>query len=181
MKQAIHQILSLLVIIFLSITCTEEPAGPDISDDLKPHGSITGYIYGIMNKTPLKDVLVSVNADSAQAGVSDATGKFTVGQVLAGTYTLRFTHRDFEDDSTYSITISTGVDDTLEDTVRLSLAYYILKGKVVYNATPLPGAGVAVAGTPYSTLTDENGSFVVTNISRRSNRMKWYALSLCRQ
>ncbi len=162
--------ISLLSILF--ITCTEDPAGPGISEDLKPHGSITGYIYGIMDNVPLKGVLVSVNADSAQAGISDATGKFTVGQVMAGSFTLCFTHRDFEDDSTYTITISTGVDDTLGDTVRLSLAWYILKGKVVYNTTPLPGAGVAISGTPFSTLTDENGSFIIPNISRRSNKIK---------
>ncbi len=55
------------IILFLFLTCTEEPAGPDVSEDLKPHGSITGYIYGIMGEIPIKDVLVSVNADSADA------------------------------------------------------------------------------------------------------------------
>ena len=53
MKQAIHLILSLLVVILIAITCTEEPAGPEISEDLKPHGSITCYIYNIMEMKPV--------------------------------------------------------------------------------------------------------------------------------
>ncbi len=80
MKQAIHQILSLLVVILIAITCTEEPAGPDISDDLKPKGTITGWVYDAWNR-PIKDVLVSVDADSSVACVSDATGLFRVGRL----------------------------------------------------------------------------------------------------
>ncbi len=166
MKHITSLIMTICLLLFLFITCTEEPAGPDIDPDLKPHGSITGYIYGIMDKTPLKDVLVSVNADSAQAGVSDGTGKFTVGQVLAGTYTLRFTHREYDNDSSFSVTITTGVDDTLDDTVRLSLASYMIAGRVVFNGAPVPGAGVALAGYPLSTLTGIDGSFFLAKIPK---------------
>jgi len=70
MKQDIYLILLLLVIVLLTITCTEEPAGPDISDDLKPKGTITGWVYDMWNK-PIKDVLVSVNADSVIAGLKE--------------------------------------------------------------------------------------------------------------
>ena len=117
-----------LITFLVFLTCTKDPSGPDISDDLKPKGSITGWVYDMWGD-PISDVLVSVNADSADAGVSDATGKFTVGQVMAGTYTLRFTHHNYENDSTWLITISTGINDTLDDTVQLSYAYYILKGR----------------------------------------------------
>ncbi len=156
------------IIVFLFITCTEDPAGPGISDDLKPKGSITGWVYDIMNSRPQEGVLVSINADSADADVSDASGKFTVGNVLAGTYTLRFTHRNFDNDSTHTITISTGVNDTLADTVRLSYAFYILKGRIVYNSSPIPGAGVALAGYPITTLTDGTGMYILNNVPKNS-------------
>lgn len=160
--------VSLIALLF--ITCTKDPAGPDISDDLKPKGTITGYVYDMWNK-PIKDVLVSVNADSAVPGLSKANGQFTIGNVLAGTYTLRFTHRYYEDDSTYLITLDQGVDDTLDDTVKLSYAYYILAGRVVYNSTPVPGAGVALAGYPISTLTDVMGQFILDHVPK-STRIK---------
>ena len=172
--KVIAKLFSFLLIqsFILFFSCTEKPSGPNISDELKPHGSITGYIYSLLDNQPVKDVLVSVNADSARAGISDATGNFTVGKVTAGTYTLRFIHRDYDDNPSYTVTVEQGVDDTLSDTVWLSYAYYTLKGNVVYNTTQLPGAGVAVSGTPYSTLTDLNGSFLLTMIPCRLNAIK---------
>ena len=58
-----------LLAVILFFSCTKDPAGPDISDDLKPKGSIAGWVYNAWNR-PLKDVLVSVDADSAVPGVS---------------------------------------------------------------------------------------------------------------
>ena len=165
MKHSALLTLSLSLIILITITCTKDPAGPDISDDLKPKGTITGYIYDMWNR-PLKDVLVSVDADSAVPGVSKETGLFTVGKVMEGTYVLRFTHRDYDNDSSYIVTVEQGVNDTLTDTVRLSYAYYILKGRVIYNTSPVPGAGVSAAGYPLSTLTDETGTYVLDRIPK---------------
>ncbi len=66
MKDAIYLNFSLLLIILMTITCTEDPAGPDISDDLKLKGNIIGYVYDMWDN-PIKDVVVSINADSVIA------------------------------------------------------------------------------------------------------------------
>ncbi len=165
MKHAIHLILSLSAIILISITCTEEPAGPDISDDLKPKGTITGWVYDMWNR-PIKDVLVSVNADSADAGVSTATGQFIVGNVREGTYVLRFTHRDYEDNPICTVTVSLGVDDTVITPVPLSYRYYILQGNVTVNGAPQAGAGVAIADYTEGALTGPGGSFILRQVPK---------------
>ena len=172
--------LLLLTVILLPIilftTCTEDPASSDISGDLKPKGTITGYVYNMWGN-PIKDVLVSISADSAVPGVSKETGLFTVGKVMAGTHVLHFSHIDYEDDSTYSVTIAQGVDDTLSDTVYLSYKYFILKGKVVSNGQPVDFAGVVIDNLLLSTLTNTDGYYLFDKVRKEDEFKLIYAKS----
>ncbi len=56
MRHITSYILTLILLPTIFITCTEDPAGPDISDDLKPKGTITGWVYDMWNRA-IKDVL----------------------------------------------------------------------------------------------------------------------------
>lgn len=163
MKYWIFLTLSFLIIVFISITCTEDPAGPDTW--IKPTAAITGWVYDMWNR-PIKDVLVSVNADSAVPGVSDVTGQFIIGKVKEGTYLLRFTHRDYEDNPSCTVSVEQGVDDTVPTPVKLSYAYYILKGIVSVNGSPQAAAGVAVADYTEGALTGPGGSFILKQVPK---------------
>ena len=165
MKHAIYLSFSLLLIILMTITCTEDPAGPGISDDLKPKGNIVGWVYDMWNQ-PLKDVLVSVDADSSVPCVSDAAGLFKVGQVKEGTYILRFTHRDYEDNPTCSVTVALGVDDTVFTPVQLSYAYYIIRGQITIDGIPQTGAGVCVADYTEGMMTGSGGDFILRKVPK---------------
>ena len=97
--------LALCIPAVFFIYCAKK--SPTQVDDGDFSGSITGYIYSRLTHAPLKDVLVTINADSAHAGLSDANGKFVIGQVKAGTHELHFMRRDYED--TTGITATTGI------------------------------------------------------------------------
>ena len=78
-QQAANLILSLLVIILIAITCTENPAGPDISDDLKPKGSITGWVYDAWNRPPMTNASIaqqSLSPSMCSAITSDCKSKY---------------------------------------------------------------------------------------------------------
>ena len=157
----------LLMATFIAITCTEDPAGPGISDDLKPKGTITGWIYNKQGN-PLKDVLVSIDSDSATPCMSDVSGMFKVGRVLPGTYTLHFSHLDYEDNPSFIVTVDQGVDDTLTDTVFLSYKYFILKGKIIFSGSPVVMAGVVLDNILMSTLTNSDGLYLFDKVRKES-------------
>ena len=163
MKYSTFLIVSLTILINFAITCIKDPASSDISDDLKPKGSITGWIYNNFG-SPLKDVIVSIDSDSATPGVSDSSGKFTVGRILPGTYTLHFSHLDFEDNPSITVTVEQGVDDTLDETVYLSYRYFILKGKVTFGGSPVAMAGVVIDNLCMSTLTNSEGLYIFNKV-----------------
>ena len=157
-------VFSILCCFLFLLNCGKEPTKPNLSSELKPKGSITGIVTD-RKSHPLSGVIVSVNADSAIPGVSSGSGSFVVGSVMAGTYALQFLHRDYSSDTTYTITISTGQDLRMPDTVKLSYAYYILAGRVINNSGyGVPGVGVTVAGTALTTLTDENGEYIIPRV-----------------
>ena len=167
MRHIALQIFKLLLLLAIFMTCTEDPAGPDISDDLKPKGTITGWIYNKQG-TPLKDVLVSIDSDSATPCMSDVSGMFKVGRVLPGTYTLHFSHLEFEDNPSYTVTVEQGVDDTLDETVYLSYRYFILKGRITFGGSPVVMAGVVIDNLCISTLTNSEGLYIFNKVLKES-------------
>jgi hypothetical protein len=128
-------------------------------------GHITGYVFDKHHK-PIKNVFVSINADSATPGVTDVQGFFTVGSVQQGTHVLHFTSPDFDDDSSYHVTLAIAEKVKLKDTVKLSSAYYIVAGKVEHNNSEVPAAGVSVVGYSMFTLAGPDGAFVLDRIRK---------------
>ncbi len=101
--------------------------------------------------------------------MSTATGQFIVGNVREGSYVLRFTHRDYEDNPTCTVAVSLGVDDTVITPVQLSYAYYIIRGQVTINGIPQTGAGVCVADYTEGMMTGTAGDFILKHVPKKDS------------
>jgi hypothetical protein len=161
MKKSILLLAALSALFFA--TCNKSPTKPDTRADLKPRGTITGFVADKRGR-PIGGVIVSVSPSSGTPGVSAVTGYFTVTELVAGNYVLSFLHRDYICSTAVNASVGEGQTLPLSDTVNLSYTYYILKGHVVYNGSGVPGVGVSVAGTAMTTLTDENGEYTIPRV-----------------
>jgi uncharacterized protein (TIGR02145 family) len=155
---------ALLIAAFVFLFCTKE--SPTQSQEKDYTGTISGFVYSHLTGKPQPGVLVTINADSAQASVSDATGRFYIGAVKAGSHALHFTSGDYEDTAGIVVTVAKGEDVKIRDTIRLNYRYYILSGQILYGSSPIPGAGVAVGNTPISSLVGTDGKFTLDKVPK---------------
>ena len=160
--------------LILMLSCTKEKptsAGPGSQKDYT--GTIIGYVSSQLTGMPLKGVTVFINADSAVPAISSADGSFEIGKVSEGAHRIHFSHIDYEDDSTVTVTLSMGENKKLADTVRLSYAYYILKGKVLSTTGgTVVGAGVVCANTGKSSISDDAGNYIIDRLSKTGDNFK---------
>ena len=160
--------------LILMLSCTKEKptsAGPGSQKDYT--GTISGYVSSQLTGMPLKGVTVFINADSAVPAISSADGSFEIGKVSEGAHRIHFSHMDYEDDSTVTVTLSMGENKKLADTVRLSYAYYILKGKVLSTTGgTVVGAGVVCANTGKSSISDDAGNYIIDRLSKTGDNFK---------
>jgi hypothetical protein len=160
---AVLAVFSAMLFVLLLTCAKKSPTAPEEKDFT---GSISGYVFSRLTGSPAPGVLVSINADSAQAGVTDPMGRFMIGVVKAGTHELHFTHADLEDTNNIVVTVEKGEDVALDDTVRLTYRYYILSGRILYGSSPIPGAGVAVGNTPLSSIVGTDGKFTLDRVPK---------------
>jgi uncharacterized protein (TIGR02145 family) len=150
----------------LYLLCARE--SPVTPDTALYTGTISGYVYSRLTGAPLKNVIVSINADSATPGITDASGEYFIGKVTEGSYRLHCLRQDYDDDSSSIVTVSKGENKKMSDTIRMSYAWYILSGRIVYGSgsTPVPGAGVAVGSSAVSSLVTTDGRFILDKVSK---------------
>ncbi len=168
MRPAIPRIRSLFTLPLLAtlFLCSEDPASPDeLREELQPTGTISGRVF-TMAGDPIAGVLVSINADSATPGITNDTGAFVIGRVLTGTYTLSFTHREFENDSSWTVTVGTDESVAIDDSIRLAYAYHVIRGTIVKDGIPVDGAGISPAHTMQTALSEADGSFLLDRVPK---------------
>lgn len=155
-------------ILFLQIVfCTKDSAtDPDANDYT---GIVTGYVYSKLDGLPLNNVTVSIDGDSAVPDITDDAGYFSIAEVKSGDHKLQFSHPDHENANGVLVKIKNGTSASV-DTVRLPYKWYIIKGTVkTKTGEKAVGAGVVIANTPYSTIADTSGVFVIDKIAKNDS------------
>ena len=174
-KYGSYLTLSVLLLIIIFVTSANVPVDYNLNEQLVPQGSVSGYVFN-KHGSPIKGVKVSILEDSTSFGETNEKGFYTVGNVSGGVQSLCFNHEDYKGD-TALVDLVEGVNDTLNTSILLSYGYYTLAGKVAYKGKPVPGAGVSVAGSPISAVTDEMGGYVLNKVPKNSSLKLIFAKS----
>jgi hypothetical protein len=156
-----------IVAIFFCV-CFKQPA--NLGDDSQKQyaGTISGVVTDKHGK-PLDRVSVTIHADSAVPAVSKPDGSFEIGKVSEGSHRLYFSRADYDFDSSRSVSLSIGEQVKLADSVRLTYAWYIFKGKVFTKAgSPAIGGGVVLSNTSYFGIVDDQGLYIIDKIARQT-------------
>ncbi|MBN1602927.1 MAG: hypothetical protein JW915_15065 [Chitinispirillaceae bacterium] len=164
MKRFYSLILLCVTAVGSFLLCTKNPFSTtpdDMRDELKPPGSISGFVYD-KKGNPLKDVLIDVDSGKGTPDITEANGYFTISEVI-DSCVLRFIHRDYEDNPV-KVYIKTGLDTILRDTICLTCFWYTIKGVVKSSNGVQIGSGVAISGHITSTLTGIGETFVLKQI-----------------
>jgi len=112
--------------------------------------------------------VVVTTSDSLYADTTDSTGVYVLDNVLAGSYNLVFTNDQFYTRTIGNVTV--GLDEQLRDIdVVLTRKTETFKGNIsgtVFDSdsNALPGATISIIDTEISTLSDEEGHYVLENI-----------------
>lgn len=120
-----------------------------------------------LGSAPDSSGILIATVERAFSTQSDSSGNWSM-QVTQGTYTVRFSHKDFLATSVSNVTVQQGVTMTL-DPVGLLLNPAKVKGHVdaelpAGGSAPLDQATVTLDSTGITGLTDANGDFTLTNI-----------------
>ena len=150
--------------VLLLLYCAKKnPTNPQPIDN---SATVSGVVTDKHGK-PIQGVFVSIEADTATPSITGISGEFRLGKVEKGTHVLHFAHGDYTADTLYTVIVgASGEDVRLADTVRLSYNYYIISGRVLYNNSPVPGAGVSVNNTPVSKIVESDGIFVLDGVRK---------------
>jgi protocatechuate 3,4-dioxygenase beta subunit len=123
-------------------------------------GRITGTVTSAKDGSPLVGATVS---DSIRTATTDATGKYTIANVLPGTYQVVASKEGYQNSSLTVNVFSGGTT-----IANFSLSRIILPGKITGTVTNVKTrariAGATVTDGTRTTTTDATGKYTITNV-----------------
>jgi hypothetical protein len=123
-----------------------------------------GDIYGVI-KDRSDNFIAGVHVDILDAGISDTTGEtgqYYFDDIDVGTYSLAFSHPDYNDTTITGITVHHGITTVLN--VRL-YDWGRLTGTITdQSSNPLQDVEVSVLESSFFAITDELGYYVIDTI-----------------
>ena len=137
--------------------------GPDGKNAL-----IQGQVVDATTNAPLPGVSVSItDGKGSQSVQTDASGKYIVQNLNAGSYTISFAANNY---SPYITIRALAAGQTLNmGTVKLTKlnnsATATISGVATNAATGQPIAGVAILGGTFGTVTDAQGNYQLPNVT----------------
>jgi len=156
------RLLSILLVPILVLLCSSDKKSGNPVAPVR--GSVSGMVLD-QSGSPLKGVYISVEG-SGYSSISDSSGTFRIPSVPSGKISLRFLKSGYRDTVLYNIVeISRGESAELSESVTMVPNTCTLRGSVVRDDVPLGGAGVGIPYQPYTTVTDNGGSFELSGVS----------------
>jgi thermitase len=123
-------------------------------------GSITGSVTDAQNGVPIAGATVT---DGTRATTTDATGKYTIADLPAGTYQVTAGKSGYHSSSSTVTVVSGGTA-----VVNFSLNEVILPGSITGSVTDaeddLPIVGATVTDGTRTTITDATGKYTIANV-----------------
>jgi|GEM_PF-5124701 len=139
----------------------------DVSDNNNGSAAIIKGVLKDSQNNPIPGALVSVDSDSGETVVSDADGKFKLSVSQPGELQLKIYHVDYAASEIPKVRVTLGQSLEISEAIILKWNYYVIKGKVKSTSNqPLEGAGVSLAKSTLTTLSDEKGEFEINKISK---------------
>jgi thermitase len=155
-SKAGYQSSSLTVIVLSGATAV---ANFSMSQIILP-GSITGSVTNAKNGSPIVGAAV---IDGTRTATTDATGKYTIANVLPGTYQVVASKEGYQNSSLTVNVFSGGTT-----IANFSLSQIILPGKITGTVTNVKTrariAGATVTDGTRTTTTDATGKYTITNV-----------------
>ncbi|MDZ7729950.1 MAG: carboxypeptidase-like regulatory domain-containing protein [Natrialbaceae archaeon] len=125
------------------------------------NGTITGTVTDADTGATIENATVTL--ETGQSATTDATGAYTIANVVPGTYNLTADHANYTANTT-SVTV--GPNETVTQDVALSPQNGSIAGTVVdQDGQPLTGATVAITATGQSATTDGSGAYTISNVA----------------
>lgn len=127
---------------------------------------ISGTLINSTGKA-VAGALVSVDADSGATVVSDGDGKFRLTISKPGELQLKIYHADYAPIAAPKVSVVLGQTLVLDSAVRMKWNYYVIQGKVKSSsAQALEGAGISIAKSTLTALSNESGEFEINRIPK---------------
>ncbi|HWQ95928.1 MAG TPA: carboxypeptidase regulatory-like domain-containing protein [Candidatus Methylomirabilis sp.] len=131
---------------------------------LQAGGEITGIITTV-NGTPVADVFVSVSGPTFRSTYSDRNGRYRLGGLSAGNYTV-YAESRYENLAINYTTVKVAFDEIVTNDIILQVGGVITGNVTSPDGTPAAYAYVSVHGPSYrSTYTDAKGNYRLRGLS----------------
>lgn len=129
-------------------------------------GKVTGTITDGTN--PIENVTLTLTGSNTFTTQSEAEGKYTFEDVIAGTYTLKASLLGYEENET-EVTV-TPLETTSQDITIAPLPQYSVSGKITDNKdNPIAGALVSISGYDnHKVSTNETGEYTFDKVYKNT-------------
>ncbi|MDZ7729951.1 MAG: carboxypeptidase regulatory-like domain-containing protein [Natrialbaceae archaeon] len=125
------------------------------------NGTVTGTITEADTGATIQNATVTL--ETGQSATTDASGTYTLADVVPGTYNLTADHANYTANTT-SVTV--GPNQTVTEDLALSAQNGSISGTVTdQDGADLSGATVTIDSTGQSATTDANGTYTIADVA----------------